>query len=197
MAASAVRGLLPDRRGAGTAGPEPGEPGGGASRAASREHGPAPGQPESEAGLGRPSILDAYEHLRDQSLFGSQLDAVTEAHIRGLVKASVQEAFDLDFKGELYGRGDSDRQALTGDVAALANTAGGEIVLGIEEDEHARASDAPGVDLSDAEVARIRQIVASLVAPLPVMGVISVSYAQTSTATQKDSGRARVVAAPL
>jgi hypothetical protein len=51
----------------------------------------------------------------------------------------------------------------------MANTAGGVIVLGIAEDNRARAAAAPGVALSDGEVGRIRQIVASLVSPLPTV----------------------------
>jgi hypothetical protein len=59
-------------------------------------------------------------------------------------------------------------------VAALANTAGGLLVLGIEEDQQARAVAAPGVAISDDEVRRILQVVGSLVVPLPVFDVLSV-----------------------
>jgi hypothetical protein len=48
-----------------------------------------------------------------------------------LVSNQVPEAFDLDYKAELYGGSDSAKRALAGDVAALANTAGGLLVLGI------------------------------------------------------------------
>ncbi len=77
--------------------------------------------------------------------------------------------------GSSYGRADSDRRALAVDVAALANTAGGVIVIGIEEDDQARATAAAGVDVSDAEASRIRQIVAALVAPLPMFDIVSVT----------------------
>lgn len=115
----------------------------------------------------------ALRSRRLEAVFGAPLDALTSQHVRGLVASTVQEAFDLDFKLTLYGRGDSDKRALAGDVAALANTGGGVIVLGVEEDEHARATATPGVELSDGEVARIRQVVASLVAPMPVLDVLT------------------------
>jgi len=108
---------------------------------------------------------------------------LTAADIRSLVTSTTQEAFDLDFKLTLYGRGDSDKRALAGDVAALANTAGGVIVLGVGEDDHARATSTPGVELSDTEVARIRQVVASLVAPMPVFDVLTLPDASQSQAT--------------
>lgn len=116
----------------------------------------------------------ALRSRRLDALFGAPLDDLTTGHVRGLVDTSVQEAFDLDFKESLYGRGDADKRDLAGDVAALANTAGGVIVLGIEEDEQARAADAPGVEVSDVEVGRILRVVGSLVAPIPVFDVISV-----------------------
>jgi len=92
--------------------------------------------------------------------------------VRGLVESGAQEAFDLDFKATTYGRREQDHRALAGDVAALANTAGGAIVIGIEEDDQARAASAPGIEITDGEVARIRQVVASLTAPMPTLDII-------------------------
>lgn len=116
----------------------------------------------------------ALRSRRLESLFGTSLDALRAEHVHALVSSSAQEAFDLDFKTALYGRGDSERRALAGDVAALANTAGGVIVLGVAEDDQARAVAAPGVQVTDAEVARIRQVIASLAAPMPVVDVLTV-----------------------
>jgi hypothetical protein len=91
-----------------------------------------------------------------------------------LVTNGVGEDYDLDFKGTLYGRSDSEKRDLAGDVAAMANTAGGLIVLGVAEDGHARAASAPGVLVNDAEAARIRQTVASGVHPLPLFDLLTV-----------------------
>ncbi|MGP3989126.1 hypothetical protein [Streptomyces sp. 3N207] len=41
-----------------------------------------------------------------------------------LTGGAVPEDFDLDFKTELYGRSDSAKRDLCGDVAAMANTSG-------------------------------------------------------------------------
>lgn len=111
---------------------------------------------------------------RLEALLGGLIDAVDAAAIQSLVATGVDEAFDLDFKAELYGNNDSARRSLAGDVAAMANTGGGLIILGVEEDGQARASATPEVLLSDAEVGRIRQIVASLVAPHVAFDVITV-----------------------
>jgi hypothetical protein len=124
--------------------------------------------------LRQTDLVVALRSPRLETLLGSDLDALTAAHIRRLVEIRAPEAFDLDFKEELYGRSDSEKRALAKAVAALANTAGGVIVFGISEDEQARAKAAPGVDVSDAEVRRIRQVTASLLSPLPLFDVITI-----------------------
>jgi predicted HTH transcriptional regulator len=70
-----------------------------------------------------------------ETQLGSRIESVTFEQVSDLVVIQVPEAFDLDFKSQLYGRADKDRRELAADVAALANTSGGLIVLGIEEDD--------------------------------------------------------------
>jgi len=57
---------------------------------------------------------------------------------------------------------------------ARANTAGGVIIIGIGEDKSARAATAPGVDITDVEMSRIRQIVAAGVSPMPAFDLLPV-----------------------
>lgn len=97
-------------------------------------------------------------------LLGEDLERIGPTHIDLLVQGATREDVDLDFKEELYGRGDSDKRSLAGDAAALANTVGGALILGVAETDGA-ASGAPGVPLSEDEELRIRLIVASNVAP--------------------------------
>lgn len=59
----------------------------------------------------------------------------------------------------------------------MANSSGGVIVLGVEEDEHAIATATPGVELGDAERTRMLQILASGVAPLPALDILPVPSA--------------------
>jgi hypothetical protein len=120
----------------------------------------------------------ALRSRRLERLFGARLEHATHHQVAAFVTNTVAEAYDLDFKATLYGKSDKDRRDLAGDVAALANTAGGVIVVGIAEDSQARAAAAPGVALSDAEVGRIRQIVASQVSPLPTLDVLQVEDPQ-------------------
>jgi Putative DNA-binding domain len=120
----------------------------------------------------------ALRSRRLERLFGTRLERLAHAQVADLVTNAVAEAYDLDFKATLYGKSDKERRDLAGDVAALANTAGGVIVLGIAEDNQARAAAAPGVALSDAEVGRVRQVVASQVSPLPTLDVLQLEDPQ-------------------
>lgn len=111
---------------------------------------------------------------RLEKLLGASLDVANATHIRSLVTNAVPETFDLEFKSETYGRSDKAKRDLAGDVAALANTAGGLIVLGVDEDDQATATSTPEVDLSDDEKRRMQQIVASGVAPMPDFEILAV-----------------------
>jgi len=84
---------------------------------------------------------------RLETVLGAPVDELSARNIEVLAGNGVSEAFDLDFKGTLYGNSDKERRDLCGDVAALANTSGGVIIVGVEEDEHAIAAATPGVDL--------------------------------------------------
>jgi hypothetical protein len=109
----------------------------------------------------------AFRSHRLERLLGGRIDEVDHAAIAALVAAEVPEAVDLDFKRDLYGGSDADKRALAGDVAALANAVGGLLVLGIDDGKQDRAVAAPGVAVSDAEINRVRQIVAANAAPAP------------------------------
>lgn len=118
--------------------------------------------------------MAALRSARLEALLGARLEQVDYAQLMTLVSNQIAEAFDLDFKSELYGSSDRAKRDAATDVAALANTAGGLLILGIEEDDQARARAAPGVALSDAEERRIRQVVGSNVVPMPVMDVLPI-----------------------
>lgn len=101
---------------------------------------------------------------RIEALLGRPLDDLTEVDLRTLVAGAVREDADLDFKSTLYGATDGAKRDLASDVAAMANTVGGAIVLGVQEDD-ATAVDLTPLALSDGEELRMRQIVAGLTAP--------------------------------
>jgi hypothetical protein len=103
-----------------------------------------------------------------EARLGTQLDGADAAAVLRLL--GLPETEDLDFKRELY----KDTADLCVDVAAMANSGGGVIVIGLDEQGTGVAAAATPVALSDSEELRMRQAVASTVAPLPTWYVVAV-----------------------
>lgn len=110
--------------------------------------------------------------------FGVPLRDVTRAELRTLVDGSVREGVDLDFKAELYGSSDSEKRELAADVAAMANERGGVIILGVTETDGV-ATALPGVELSECEALRMRQIAGGLLAPHVAFDVLPVEHGRS------------------
>lgn len=119
--------------------------------------------------------MSLLRSARLERLLGTPVSEATYDHVQVLIDNNVPESFDLDYKKTLYGRSDKDKRELCSDVAALANAAGGLIILGIDEDERAQASEALGVRVNDEEINRIYQVVASGLSPLPGLDVRGLS----------------------
>lgn len=102
---------------------------------------------------------------RLRSEVGAPLDALTADGVHGLVARRVGEWQELDFKEAVYGTNDEAKRELASDVAAMANSLGGLILLGVVEDDEGVATAAPGVDASDAEVQRHQQVVNNWITP--------------------------------
>ncbi|SEF32292.1 RNA-binding domain-containing protein [Variovorax sp. NFACC27] len=67
------------------------------------------------------------------------LAATTEADIGSLIAEQATEGAYLDLKRELPGRNDAARHEFLADVSAFANSAGGDLVYGVDEDGEGRA----------------------------------------------------------
>jgi len=67
----------------------------------------------------------------------AQLDSVDEGHLNALVTNGVLESRSLEFKAKLVWGTESERKEFLADVSAFANGGGGDLVLGIEEDNGA------------------------------------------------------------
>ncbi len=101
---------------------------------------------------------------RINALLGCEPSQVAEEALHGLVAGRVAEDQDLEFKQVLYGNSDADKRELAADVAALANTVGGLLIVGIRDADGVAAELTP-VPLGEDEVLRMRQVIASAVAP--------------------------------
>lgn len=127
--------------------------------------------------------MAALRSRRLDVVLGAPVDQLTVHHIDALIDNGVHEDFDLDFKRETYGNGESAKRELAADVAALANSAGGVIIVGLDEDKQgvAKRADEP-VDFSDKEINRLFQTVASNCAPLLPLDIRAIKPDPTATA---------------
>lgn len=113
--------------------------------------------------------MAAFRSRRLESLLETSVADASYQKVMNLV--GVEEYTDLDFKREAYENAEGGRKSLATDVAAMANTAGGLLVLGMDEDEQARATGPSGMAVSDGEVSRMRSVVASKVHPTPAVDI--------------------------
>lgn len=83
------------------------------------------------------------------------LDDLTFRVIEALVAAGLREGRTLDFKRDPVGARDEDKREFLADVSAFANTAGGDLLFGVEE-SGGEATAVPGLVLDDPD-AEIRR----------------------------------------
>ena len=105
----------------------------------------------------------------------TSLADVTEGTLLALVAASAREDKTLEFKRDAYGGNDDARAEFLADVSALANTAGGDLVIGIEEVDGAATLLVGLAGDADAEVLRLQQMAMAGIQPrLPALDIRAV-----------------------
>ena len=62
-----------------------------------------------------------------------ELTSITEEDVASLVRDAVPEGKTLDYKRDLKVGSDSEKKEFLADVSALANTAGGDLIVGLDE----------------------------------------------------------------
>ncbi|MBK3660544.1 ATP-binding protein [Bradyrhizobium diazoefficiens] len=139
------------------------------------------------------------------SLRGVALSAISEFDLQRLIQAQVPERRDIEYKANVYGGQDKDLSEFLADVSSFANTAGGDIIIGMTEQAGLpTALSALQID-ADAEVLRLEasartglqpQIFGFAVQAVPITGgghvlVLRIprSYNQPHRVVRKGSNR--------
>jgi predicted HTH transcriptional regulator len=60
-------------------------------------------------------------------------DDISEADLNDLIQAGVPEGLVIDYKRDPYGNSDADRKEALKDITSFANSAGGHLIIGMEE----------------------------------------------------------------
>jgi hypothetical protein len=92
------------------------------------------------------------------ALLDRPLDQVSEADIVGLIGDGVRESAVFDYKRQTYGANDAARAEYLADVSSFANTAGGDLVIGVEETEGLPTAIRPFTGDVDQEIGRLEQM---------------------------------------
>src|SRR6266851_8623661 len=118
------------------------------------------------------------------------ITAVTEADLLSLISSQVAEGKTIDYKRDKVGNGDTDKKEFLYDVSSFANTAGGQLIFGMEEAEGLPIG-LPGIAGIDPEQETIRmeQLTRDGIRP-PISGL------QTGTVRLTNGNVALVVRVP-
>lgn len=63
----------------------------------------------------------------------ANFDEVSEIDLKELIETKVPEGLRLEYKREMYGNSDAEKREALKDISALANSAGGHLLIGVEE----------------------------------------------------------------
>jgi hypothetical protein len=114
-------------------------------------------------GLRKPFPREQIE--RPMALFHIPLDQIDETRLQALIDGRASEGRLIDYKRTTYGSGNADHSEFLADVSSFANTAGGDIVLGVAATDGIPTEFVP-LELSmDAEVLRLEQMARSGLQP--------------------------------
>lgn len=83
------------------------------------------------------------------------LNQIAYADIDQFVQEKWPEGKSVDYKRDPYGNRDEDKKELLKDVSSFANTQGGDILIGVDEDEGVPVG-IPGVTLPDIDKEKLR-----------------------------------------
>lgn len=104
------------------------------------------------------------------------LSTTTESHLLALISAQISEGAHLEFKRELPRSDAAGRHELAADVSAFANSAGGDLIFGMEEDGEGRAAALMAqVGNADEEARRVQDMLLNGIEPrLPGLQVLPI-----------------------
>ena len=92
------------------------------------------------------------------ALLDIPLDQITEADLQRLIAAGAAESLYIDYKQQTYGNSENDHVEFLADVSSFANTAGGDVVIGIAEANGIPQSFMPFAGDVDREQRRLEDI---------------------------------------
>ena len=113
-------------------------------------------------------------------LWYKSLNNITWADIEALVSENVEESQHLDFKRRIPDATHTSRRNFLRDVCAMANSGGGDIVFGIDEQPAGSAGDIIPIasDRIDQDILTLQNSIFSTIQPRPLANIVTVNNGQ-------------------
>ncbi len=92
------------------------------------------------------------------ALLHISLHRIDEAALQSLIRARVTESRSIDYKRETYGNAREDYAEFLADISSFANTAGGDIVIGMTATDGIPTATTPFQGSPDAEILRLDEV---------------------------------------
>ncbi|MEH7909168.1 ATP-binding protein [Rhizobium laguerreae] len=99
------------------------------------------------------------------SIFQPEFENIAEVDVQQLVTDGQTEGMHVEFKRDMYGNSDADKKELLKDLSSFANSAGGHLVIGIDEAQGAASGVVPVTGDPDAILQRLEQIARASIEP--------------------------------
>src|ERR1700686_909156 len=92
------------------------------------------------------------------ALFHIPFDQIDQAQLRRLVDARAAETRDIEYKQASYGNADADTAEFLADISSFANTAGGDLIIGMTAAQGVPTGFAPFAGDHDPEILRLENM---------------------------------------
>ena len=99
------------------------------------------------------------------TIFRPNFSDIDEGDVEQLLTSGQAEGVQVEFKRDIYGNSDSDKKEYLKDISSFANTAGGHLLIGIDENQGIASAISPFQGDPDAALQRLEQIARTAIEP--------------------------------
>ena len=100
-----------------------------------------------------------------ENIFHKSFDNIAGNDIQSLIKIKYKERQTIEYKKEMYGKGDEDKREMLRDISSFANAYGGYLIIGVEEDKNGVPIKIINVENAEVERDRIEKSCLSNIEP--------------------------------
>ncbi|MCB1461858.1 MAG: ATP-binding protein [Nitratireductor sp.] len=99
------------------------------------------------------------------SISRAQFENINENDLLDLINANVPEGALIEYKRDMYGNADADKREFLKDISSFANSSGGHLLIGMDENQGVATAIVPNTDDADQILQRLENLVRSGLEP--------------------------------